>query len=170
MLGALNFPPCFISWVMTCITNTRYSLNINGGIFGFFCGKKGFRQGDPLSPLIFVICMEYLSRIMRYVGRQPSFGYHPRCEHMNITHLCFADDLMLFCKWDTASVSVMIRGLEAFLVTSGLMTNKGKSAVYFGNVKEHTKEAIKQMSGFIEGRLPFRFFRGPYFCKEDFYC
>lgn len=53
MLNALNFPPQFTKWVMTCITNTKYSLNINGGIYGCFSGKKGLRQGDPFSPLIF---------------------------------------------------------------------------------------------------------------------
>lgn len=68
MLRALKFPNLFISWIMTCNTSTKYSLSLNGGIHGYFYGKKGLRQGDPLSLLIFVFCMEYLSRILNYVG------------------------------------------------------------------------------------------------------
>ena len=58
MLAALQFPTLFISWIMACITSTSFSLAFNGSLHGFF------RQGDPLSPFLFVLCLEYLSRIM----------------------------------------------------------------------------------------------------------
>lgn len=89
LLFGLQFPPRFTRWIMACITNTKYSLSINGGIHGYFSGKKGLRQGDPISPLIFVLCMEYLSHIVKYVGNLPLFSYHPRCSGFGITHLCF---------------------------------------------------------------------------------
>lgn len=118
---------------------------------------KGLRQGDPLSPLIFVLCMEYLSRILKYVGGLNNFEYHPRCEQMKLTHLCFTDDFMFFCKGDPTSVSPMIRGLYTFSLTFGLEGNKEKSAIYFGNVKPQTKEHITSLTGFNEGTLPFRY-------------
>lgn len=64
MLHALNFPTQFIGWVMECLTTTQFTITINGGMYGNITGKRGLRQGDPISPLIFVICMEYFTKII----------------------------------------------------------------------------------------------------------
>ncbi|MGG6713007.1 UNVERIFIED_CONTAM: hypothetical protein ITH36_25750, partial [Salmonella enterica subsp. enterica serovar Weltevreden] len=71
MLASLNFPAKFIGWIMICVKSAKYSLSINGEYKGFFAGKKGLRQGDPLSPFLFVIGMEYLSRSLKLVAAHP---------------------------------------------------------------------------------------------------
>nr|XP_009791379.1 PREDICTED: uncharacterized protein LOC104238655 [Nicotiana sylvestris] len=68
MLHALNFPRRFIQWIMQCITTTKYSIAISVGIYGNIEGKIGLRQVDPISPIIFVICMECFTRIMQHVA------------------------------------------------------------------------------------------------------
>ncbi|GFS35151.1 hypothetical protein Acr_00g0038130 [Actinidia rufa] len=78
-----------------CVTTTSYSISINGTLHGFFKGEQGLRQGDPLSPFLFAICLEVLSRKFSRLSRNPQFKHHPRCSKLSITHLAFADDLIL---------------------------------------------------------------------------
>lgn len=79
MLKDLHFPSRFIGWLMECLCTPRYSLMVNGGLFWYFEGKRGLRQGDPVSPLLFLVCMEYLTRTLRIVGEKADFKFHPRC-------------------------------------------------------------------------------------------
>lgn len=52
ILHAFGFHQIMIKWIMNCVTSVSYSINVNGEVHGFFKGKKGLRQGDPLSPCL----------------------------------------------------------------------------------------------------------------------
>ncbi|XP_074298556.1 uncharacterized protein LOC141629455 [Silene latifolia] len=161
MLEALLFPEKFRRMIMLCISTPTYTLNLNGAHFGFFNGRRGLRQGDLISPLIFCICMEYLSRLMDFATRKWYFRYHPMCKSLILTHLLFADDLLMFSKGDVQSIMLILRVLATFSGSSGLKVNAAKSEVVFNGVPESLKHDIAQVSGFQEGKLPFKYFGIP---------
>ncbi|KAG8385036.1 hypothetical protein BUALT_Bualt04G0181100 [Buddleja alternifolia] len=61
-------------------------------------GRRGLRQRDPMSPFLFAIVMDYLTRSFKLLHKDPSFKYHHKCKRVRLINLCFADDLMMFCK------------------------------------------------------------------------
>ncbi|XP_055960799.1 uncharacterized protein LOC126686586 [Mercurialis annua] len=97
-----------------------YSIRINGGLHGYFKPSKRIRQGDPLSPLLFVLCAEV------------SRTYHePPCP--TLTHLFFADDSILFTSATNGQISVILEILHQYAYYSGQFINYAKSTVFFSN-------------------------------------
>ena len=114
----------FVSWVRECITSPQFSMAVNGTLVGYFEGKRGFRQGDPLSPYLFVLFMEVLSSLLaECVVKNEGFGYHHHCFKVGFTHLCFADDLLIFSEASVRSVSAIQKVLSEFESLSGLKAN-----------------------------------------------
>ncbi|XP_074314673.1 uncharacterized protein LOC141649902 [Silene latifolia] len=159
----LHFPSTFVDWVIACITSPYYSLLINGEVQGFFPGKCGLRQGDPLSPYLFVLCMEVLSRLLRTLPKVKNFSYHPKCVQLNLTHLIFVDDLLVFTRGDLPSVKAVSDCLDQFSLFSGLVANPSKTDLYFGGVAADVKGLILAATGFSEGKFPFRYLGLPLF-------
>ncbi|XP_074303769.1 uncharacterized protein LOC141638261 [Silene latifolia] len=144
---------------MGCITNTWYSFKINGGITGFFPGKSGIRQGDPLSPYLFVLSMEIISRHLRILCDQKNVSYHPKCSKLNLNHLIFADDLMIFVRGDVPSVVAVKDSLVKFASLSGLHANVDKTNIYFGGVPPAFVSEIIHATGFSKGHFPFKYLK-----------
>jgi len=161
ILAGLGFPTTFINWIMECISSTSFSLLINGNLCGFFKGKRGLRQGDPLSPFLFVLCLEYFSRSLRLVTDNSDFNFHPRCGHLRITHLAFADDLLLLARGDIPSVKTIVDCLSDFGAVSGLKVNEIKSHMYCAGIVDQDVEAIRRLSMFSGGCMPFRYLGVP---------
>lgn len=157
VLNTLNFPPMMIRWIMECVTTTTYSLLINGKAHGFFKGGRGLRQGDPLSPFLFALCLEVLSRSLKHMSRTPVYGFHPKCQNLRITHIAYADDLLLFARGDIQSVSLVMNCLNEFGDMAGLRVNHIKSSIYMASMEDWVREHILHITGFSCGQLPFRY-------------
>ncbi|XP_056689146.1 uncharacterized protein [Spinacia oleracea] len=84
VMKELGFPEVFLRWIMECISSVTYSILINGQPCLPFPAKKGLRQGDPLSPFIFAIGMEYLSRSLMQLKADPNFNFHPKWLEANL--------------------------------------------------------------------------------------
>jgi hypothetical protein len=161
LLRQLGFPAHFVLLVMECVSTASYSVAVNGDIHGFFLGKSGVRQGDPLSPYLFICCMEYFSRLLKLSSQHENFRFHPKCEVQGITHLAFADDVLLLSRGDSSSVHCLLQQITLFGKTSGLYINPQKSSIFFGGAGTTQKQSILTESGFREGSFPFTYLGVP---------
>ncbi|GJZ64172.1 putative reverse transcriptase domain, reverse transcriptase zinc-binding domain protein [Tanacetum coccineum] len=162
VLECFDFHPRMIKWIMACVTSTSFSLSLNGDIHGFFKGKRGLRQGDPLSPYLYTLVMEVLTlMINRRVSSSGLFRYHKHCEELHLINVCFADDLFIFARGDVESARVIMEALEEFKSTSGLVPSLPKSTAFFCTVPNHIKLAILNIMPFSEGELPVKYLGVP---------
>ncbi|GJT92641.1 hypothetical protein Tco_1081486 [Tanacetum coccineum] len=162
----IDIEKAYDSWVMKCVTSL-FTINVNGEHKGFFKGMRGLRQGDPLSPYLFTLIMEVLNLVLRReIDKSPVFRYHWLCKDVKLTHLCFAGDLLLFCNGDSHSVSVVKKALLEFTGMSGLVPNSAKSTVFFGNVREISRQNILDIMPFRKGSLPVRYLGVPLISKR----
>ncbi|XP_021728495.1 uncharacterized protein LOC110695590 [Chenopodium quinoa] len=113
MVKELGFPQRFVSWIWTFLTFVSYSILINGFPAPPFEAKKGLRQGDPI------------------------------CEKLNLTHIMFADDLLMFSRVDSVSVKLLFQAFLKFSGASELSVNLDKSEVYFGGVSVDVQTELR---------------------------
>ncbi|KAL0292616.1 UNVERIFIED_CONTAM: hypothetical protein Scaly_2582300 [Sesamum calycinum] len=162
VLRLFGFPDKFISWVEQCITTASFSISLNGENHGFFNSGRGLRQGDPISPYLFVLIMESFHLLIRSkITAEPNFHYHWRCKELSIVNLCFADDLLLFCRADPHSVSVLKEVLETFKEMSGLQANAQKSLIITSKAAAQQQSRIQEIMGFSIGNLPIKYLGVP---------
>lgn len=133
-LKALGFPDKYIHWINLFISTASFSVQVNGELAGYFHNTKGLRQGCSLSPYLFVICMNVLSKLIDEAAVQRKVGYHPRCKNIGLTHLCFADDLMIFADGSKRSLEGILEvfnGLEkSTLFIAGATVNQEDIAAF----------------------------------------
>lgn len=111
---AFEFPLKAVRWIQECVTSPYFSIALNGSLARYFPGSREIWQGDPLSPYLFVITVDYLSSLLDSATQGGLMGFHPRCKGMPLTHLCFADDLLIFFDNMTTSLSGIITTLTQF--------------------------------------------------------
>ncbi|KAL0439770.1 UNVERIFIED_CONTAM: LINE-1 reverse transcriptase [Sesamum latifolium] len=155
VLQLFGFPALFISWIEECVTTPSFSVCLNGSPHGFFRGARGLRQGDPMSPYLFVLVMEVLNLILQQIIAQDGgFSYHWRCEAVHLFQLGFADDLLLFSRADESSIHIFKRGLSIFADLSGLHVNPQKSHLILSRSAAAIRETLLSILDYQEGVLP----------------
>lgn len=92
-LRALNIPEKFVNWIEECISTPSFAISVNGQSRGFFKSTRGLRQGDPLSPYLFVLVMQVFSRLLKSRYESGYIKYHPNTSEIQISHLMFAEML-----------------------------------------------------------------------------
>jgi hypothetical protein len=160
LLRRCGFGKKWCSWIQHCITSVRFSVLINGVPFGFFGSSRGVRQGDSLSPFLFVSVMEAFSRMLgAFNDRGLISGFSVGSsgqDRVTISHLLFADDTLVFC----GAIASQIRHLGALLVcfeaAAGLKVNLSKSVL----VPVGLVENVGQLAGLLGcgyGEVPLKY-------------
>ena len=118
----------------------------------------GIIQGDPLSPYLFVLVMEVFSRMLQSaISSSSAFRFHSKCEALKLTHLFFADGLILFSSANIHSLTIFQDSLEAFKKILGLRANPANSENFLAAVPAHLKQGILEFLKFKEGKLPVKY-------------
>ena len=131
LLAKMGFGQKWCQWIKTCISTVQFSVLVNGSPVGFFGNSRGLRQGDSLSPLLFLLVMEVLSKMFRKSEEASLIsgflaGVRGESE-VRISHLLFADDTIVFCDAVPEQVLHIRKVLSCFEVVTGLKVNLSKS-------------------------------------------
>jgi hypothetical protein len=110
----------------------HFSILINGSPFGLFSPARGLRQGDPLSPFLFILGTEVISRLLLHQESHDLLkGIKIARNCSPITHLLFADDLIIFAKATSAEAIIIKSCLDKYCLWSGQAIKISKSLVHF---------------------------------------
>jgi hypothetical protein len=131
-----GFKDKWCSWISHCISSVRFSVLVNGSPSGFYGTSCGLRQGDPLSPLLFVFVMEAVGRmISTAVSEGLLVGFS--VGSATFSHLLYADDTLIFCDASADHLRYLRGLLLCFEAASGLKVNLAKSELIpVGNVTD----------------------------------
>lgn len=143
-------------WIKICISSVSYSVLLNGEPTREIKPKRGLRQGDPISPYLYIICTEGLSRLIKNsIHAKKLHGFKASRSGPAISHLFFADDSLVFCKATLEEAKNLSHILDIYKQASGQEVNFSKSAVTFGKGTPHQLQqqimnelGISKMGGF----------------------
>lgn len=149
LMEKMGFDRVWIRWIMACVRTVSFSVLLNGNSHGFIRPERGIRQGDPLSPFLFILCAEALvSCLNRSEEEGRLHGIKLTASCPSIHHFLFADDSLLLCKANRAEAEEIMACLRLYGEASGQQVNTAKSSVIFGaKVPENVKEEVKVIMG-----------------------
>lgn len=148
-LQDFGFPNITIKLIMHCVTSPTFSILWNGNKLPPFKPNHGLRQGDPLSPYLFILCMEKLSISIHNSVLQGNWDpIRMSATSPHLSHLLFADDVLLFTKAKKSQIRFIKDLFDRFSKASGLKINLSKSrAFYSSGIPHHKINNLTSLSG-----------------------
>ncbi|CAA7060939.1 unnamed protein product [Microthlaspi erraticum] len=148
-LKAAHFPARWVQWIMRCVTGPSMYLLWNGEKSEPFVPLRGLRHGDPLSPYLFVLCLERLCHLIdTSMVRGEWKPIRLSRGGPQLSHICFADDLILFAEASFSQIKIIRRILERFCEASGQKVSLEKSKIFFsGNVSRDLEKLSQARVG-----------------------
>ncbi|XP_075099497.1 uncharacterized protein LOC142176265 [Nicotiana tabacum] len=174
VLRKMGFTERLIGIVFGLVSNNWYSILINGQAHGFFKSSRGIKQGDPVSPTLFILAAEALSRGLNALHTNLYFcGFGMPKWIPKINHLAYADDMIIFSSSDETSLMLIMQVLKAYENASGQLVNKTKSAVYLHHLTDmEVVGKVERITGIHRNDFPIIYLGCPIFYarrKLEFY-
>ncbi|KAF5779588.1 putative RNA-directed DNA polymerase [Helianthus annuus] len=157
IMAQMKFPSKWRGWVMATLQSARASVLVNGSPTREFDCSRGLRQGDPLSPFLFVIVMEALSGIMKKAVSVGLFnGIKISNEGTSLSHLMYADDVIFIGDWSLSNIFNLRRVLRCYYLVSGLRVNLEKCSIFGFGVEDLEIQEMANLLRCKKGKLPFK--------------
>ena len=151
MLFRANLPMDLIKVIMSCVSTVSTSILVNGEMLDPFYPSRGIRQGDPLSPYLFILRMDFLGQLIE--EKCSNNLWQPvkvSQSGSTFSHFLFADDLMFFAKADLTNCLAIRDVLDMFYSLSGQSVSEAKSRVFLSpNVDRDTRKSLSDALGFV---------------------
>ncbi|KAA0040708.1 LINE-1 retrotransposable element ORF2 protein [Cucumis melo var. makuwa] len=144
ILEKKNFPITWRNWIKGCITNVNYSVIINVKPQGRTKANRGLRQGDPIFPFLFVIAMDYPSRLLIHLESIGSIRGAFFNNSYSLSHILFSDDILLFVEDNDCYIKNLLMAIKLFKKALGLNVDLTKSIICPINASQiRTKEVTQ---------------------------
>ena len=128
----MGFDERWVDLIMTCVTSVEYKVRFNSDEIESFSPTRGLRQGDPLSPYLFLLCAEGLTSLIAHEEERGNLiGVKVCRDSPIISHLLFADDSLILMKANSANAITLQNILNDYCLASGQMVSAAKSSIYF---------------------------------------
>ena len=164
VLSSFGFHTVFCNWIRTILHSACLSILVNGSIVGFFPCKRGVRQGDPLSPLLFCLAEEVLSNAIELKRAFGALQPMPYCRNMFLpTHVLYADDIFICCTGTHKNIKCLMQVFTAYSEVSDQLVNFEKSKLFTGAMIPSISRNLARLSGFSLGAIPFNYLGCPIF-------
>ena len=148
ILEHFGFPKNITNLIMNCISTTTTAQLFNGSKLEAFQPLRGIRQGDPISPYLFLLCMEFLSAQITSMCKERRWDKMQASRHgPSFSHVFFANDLMLFVKTDHKNCEAVIEVLDNLCNFAGQKVNSGKSKILFHQMLQEGGRGICRKLG-----------------------
>nr|GEZ56084.1 putative RNA-directed DNA polymerase, eukaryota, reverse transcriptase zinc-binding domain protein [Tanacetum cinerariifolium] len=145
-------------WIDVWLQTSLILLLVNGSPTGEFKMSRGIRQGDPLSPFLFLIAAEGINVVVNEaINNGVLKGITVGRDRVVVSHLQYADDTIFFCDWSMINGRNLMWLLKCFQKASGLRTSLSKSKLYGEGVSEVEVEEMAHMLKCHPGKLPFMY-------------
>lgn len=164
VLTAFGFDTAVVNYISSILQSSHLSVSVNGQSRGYFTCSRGVRQGDPLSPLLFCLAEDVLSRGLAMLVDQKQIKLIAAPRSLSPpSHVLFADDVMVFLQGDVSYLRALMSFMKEYAQNSGQEVNKEKSLLFLGKFAVPWQNEIQRELGINVGSLPFIYLGVPIF-------